>query len=66
MRHRPLFSSSQHTLPFARHEIWQSLPAEQRQQCRDLCQQLFRAVLTHDEGSSREENHEREDSRRTS
>jgi len=66
MRHRPLFSSAQHTLPFARHEIWQSLPAEQRQQCRDLCQQLLRAVLTHDEGSSREENHEREDSRRTS
>jgi hypothetical protein len=66
MRHRPLFSSAQHTLPFARHEIWQSLPAEQRQQCRDLCEQLLRAVLIHDEGASREENPEREDSRRPS
>ena len=66
MRHRPLFSSAQHTLPFARHEIWQSLPTEQRQQCRDLWQQLLRAVIKHDEASSQEENHEREDSRRTS
>ena len=66
MRHRPLFSSAQHTLPFARHEIWQSLPATQRQHCCDLCQQLLRAVLAHDEASSREETHDREDSRRPS
>ena len=66
MRHRSLFSSTQHTLPFARHEIWQSLPTAPRQQCADLCQQLLRAVLTHDQASSQEENHEREDSCRTS
>ena len=60
-------STSQHTLPFEHREIWESLPVEERQQCRDFCRQLLRAVMEHDERlSGEEESDEREDSCRTS
>jgi hypothetical protein len=64
MRRDTSLRSSQHTLPFERREIWESLPAEQRRQCGDLCWQILRAVMRHDERLSGEEGHEREDPRR--
>jgi hypothetical protein len=66
MRRNTFFASAQHTLPFARHDIWQSIPAEHRCHCRALCRQLLQAVLQYEEVSNPEEDHEREDSRRTS
>ena len=39
----------QHTLPFARHEIWQSIAIAHRRQCCELCEQLVRAVLQNEE-----------------
>ena len=66
MRRYTLSSLQQHSLPFARHEIWQSIPDEQRQQCRELCVQLSRAVLQHEEQTrSEEEDDERQDPHRT-
>ena len=66
MRRYTVFASQQHALPFARHEIWHSIPGQQRQQCCELCMQLSRAVLQHEERTrSEEEDNDREDSRRT-
>jgi len=48
MRRKMFLATRQHTLPFARHEIWWSIPSEQQQQCRELLEQLLRAVM-HDE-----------------
>ena len=39
----------QHTLPFARQEIWRSMEVEHRRQCTELCEQLVRAVLQEEE-----------------
>lgn len=59
MRQGKGVSRSQHTLPFVRREIWQSLPAEQQQRCSDLCAQLLRAIIEHEEVlNRREENNE--------
>lgn len=66
MRRTKFFASAQHTLPFARHDIWQSIPAEQRCQCTELCRQLLQAILRHENVSHSEDNHEREDSYRPS
>jgi len=66
MRRNKFFASTQHTLPFARHDIWQSIHAEHRCQCRDLCRQLLQAVLQYEEVSNLEEKHEREDLCQTS
>ena len=54
MRRKTLVSTRQPTLPFVRHEIWGSIPVEQRRQCGELLVQLLRAVL-HDEESPRQE-----------
>ena len=66
MRRKTLFTTEQHTLPFARHEIWRRIPEEQRGQCGELCEELLRAVLQGEEDRGREEVHGRQDSRRTS
>ncbi|HYS20388.1 MAG TPA: hypothetical protein VEO73_04810 [Gemmatimonadales bacterium] len=66
MRPNTFFSPPQRTLPFARHEIWQSIPGEPRRQCRDLCEGLLRAVLRHEEARRTEDNDAGEDSRRPS
>lgn len=58
MRRKRDLSRGQHTLPFARHEIWRSIAVEQRRECTELCEQLLRAVLQEEEQSGREENHE--------
>ncbi len=55
MRRKLLFTTRQHTLPFARHEIWRSIPIEERRQCGELCEQLLRAVLQAEEQRRREE-----------
>jgi len=49
-------SAQQHTLAFARREIWQSIPVEQRRQCGELCEQLLRAVLQNEERERSEAN----------
>jgi hypothetical protein len=65
MRRDTLVRSSQHTLPFERRAIWESLPVEQRRQCADLCRQLLRAVMEDGERLSGEgQSDEREDPRR--
>ena len=66
MRRNTLVSPQQRALPFARHEIWQSIPRQPQQQCRALCEELVRAVLRHEERTRREEEDDRKDSRRTS
>ena len=50
------FSPQQHTLAFARREIWQSIPVEQRRQCCELCEQLLRAVLQNEDREGSETN----------
>ncbi len=68
MRRNTLFSTRQRALPFARQEIWQSIPGEQRRQCRELCEALLRSVLRDEDGMRSEEeeaNDDRQDSRRT-
>jgi len=55
-------SPQQHTLAFARHEIWRSIAVEQRRQCWELCEQLVRAVLQHEEQERSETNDDRKDS----
>lgn len=55
MRRTMVFTTGQHTLPFARQEIWRSIPVEQQRQCRELCEQLLRAVLQDEEPRRREE-----------
>jgi len=57
------FSPQQHTLAFARREIWQSIPVEQRRQCSELCEQLLRAVLQNEERERSEADDDRQDSR---
>jgi len=59
MRQRKAVSRVQRTLPFVRREIWQSLPAEQQRQCGELCQQLLRAIIEHEEAFNGEESNER-------
>jgi len=54
MRRKRLFTTRQPMLPFAHHEIWGSIPMEQRRQCGELLGQLLRAVL-HDEEQRRQE-----------
>ena len=54
----------QRTLRFDRHERWQTLPEPDRRQCRDLLEQLLRAVL-HAEARTRSED-ERENPSRSS
>jgi hypothetical protein len=55
MRRKTLFATRQPTLPFARHEIWGSIPVEQRRQCSELLVQLLRAVLQDEEPQGQEE-----------
>lgn len=50
------FSPQQHTLAFARREIWQSIPVEQRRQCCERCEQLLRAVLQNEDRERSEAN----------
>jgi len=57
MRRKMFLATRQHTLPFARHEIWCSIPSEQQQQYRELFEQLLRAVLQ-DEEPRRQEDEE--------
>jgi len=57
------FSLQQHTLAFARREIWQGIPVEQRRQCGELCEQLLRAVLQHEDRARSEADDDRQDSR---
>jgi hypothetical protein len=57
------FSLQQHTLAFARREIWQSIPVEPRRQCSELCEQLLRAVLQNEERERSEADDDRKDSR---
>jgi len=57
------FSPQQHTLAFARHEIWQSIPVEQRRQCGELCERLLRVVLQNGERARSEADDDRKDSR---
>jgi hypothetical protein len=58
MRRQRGLNVRQHTLPFARQEIWRSMPVEQRRQCTELCEQLLRAVL---EGEGQSESEEDRD-----
>jgi len=55
-------SPQQHTLAFARHEIWRSIAVEQRRQCCELCEQLVRAVLQKEERERSQGNDDRKDS----
>ena len=55
MRGKMFLSTRQRTLSLARHEIWRSIPLEQQRQCRELCEQLLRAVLQDEEQQRREE-----------
>jgi hypothetical protein len=57
------FSPQQHTLAFARREIWQSIPDEQRRQCGELFEQLLRAALQNEERERIEADGDRKDSR---
>ena len=66
MGRKTRFSPQQHTLAFVRRELWQSLPVEQRRECRELCEELLRAVLQHEEREGSETNDNGKDSRRTS
>ena len=63
MGRKTCFSPQQHTLAFGRQEIWQRLAGEQRRQCCELCVQLLRAVLQHEEGERSEADDDRKDSR---
>ena len=55
----PLPLPQQRPLPFKRPDLWEQLPAEDRHQCQELCLQLLRLVLEHEEERRRE--YERED-----
>lgn len=55
MRRKTLFTTRQPALPFARHEIWGSIPVEQRRQCGELLVQLLRAVLEDEQPRRQEE-----------
>jgi len=50
----------QHSLSFARRDIWQSIPVVHQQQCRDLCEQMLRAALESKQQVSSEVDRERE------
>ena len=50
------FSPQQHTLALARREIWQSIPVEQRRECRERCEELLRAVLQNEDREGSETN----------
>jgi hypothetical protein len=58
MRRNPSFSPEQHSLSFARRDIWQSIPVEHQQQCRELCEQMLRAALESEQQASSEVDHE--------
>lgn len=66
MRRQLQPSSRQHHLSFTRLDIWQSIPAEDQRQCRDLCEQMLRATLEHEVKTSSEVACGREDSSRAS
>ncbi|HUI62474.1 MAG TPA: hypothetical protein VLX90_19760 [Steroidobacteraceae bacterium] len=57
------FSPQQHTLAFARREIWQGIPVGERRQCGELCERLLRAVLQNEERERSEADDDRKDSR---
>jgi hypothetical protein len=60
MRPKPFSASEQHSLIFARHDIWQSIPIEHRRECRDRCEQMLRAAIEAEQQSNNEVDHERE------
>lgn len=66
MRRQLQHSSRQHHLSFARLDIWQSIPAEDQRQCRDLCEQMLRATLEYEAERNSEVDCGREDSSRAS
>lgn len=59
MRRKP-FPSEQHSLSFARRDIWQSIPHEHQQQCRELCEQMLRALIQIEQQPTHEADHERQ------
>lgn len=61
MRSRAPSRSLQHSLLFTRLDIWRSIPADDRQCCRELCEHLLQAVLERRQESHSEVSHERED-----
>ena len=66
MGRKTRFSPQQHTLAFVRREIWQSIPVEQRRECRERCAELLRAVLQNEEREGSETNDNGKDSCQTS
>lgn len=59
MRDHTRPQAHQRLLPFSRLDLWEQVPEAIRQQCQDLCIQLFQTVLESEERSWRE--NERED-----
>ena len=62
MRRKPPFPPEhpeQHCLSFARHDIWQSIPLQDKQQCLELCERMLRVALQTEQQASREVDRER-------
>ena len=49
----------QHRLSFARHDIWQSIPLQHKQQCLELCERMLRTALQTEQQASNEVDRER-------
>jgi len=45
MRRKTFSLLQQHNLTFTRQDIWQSMPVDLRQECRNLCEQMLRDAL---------------------
>lgn len=60
MHRRPSFPLEQHSLSFARRDIWQSIPLQHQQQCLELCEQMLRTALQIEQQATPEVDHERE------
>lgn len=66
MRARARPHSCQQSLSFARLDVWQSIPAEEQQRCRELCEHLFQAILDSQVQAHSEVPHDGENRTRTS
>lgn len=61
MRPRRCPGSRQHSFSFIRLDLWQSIPADDQRQCRDLWEQMLRVILKNEGDENSEVTDERED-----
>lgn len=66
MRRHALRCSQQHSFSFTRLDIWQSIPVDNRRQCRELCEQMLRVALQDQEQADSEVTCDRKDPPRAS